>query len=76
MAVDTARKRASVLSYAFVARTFIVPQNGVPQSDQQTISHQYGGITATAAVSPGAPQIWHLPGGFGRHSLKGKGYSQ
>ena len=47
MAIDTARKRASVLSYANVTRTYVVPQSGVPQADQQTLEHFYGGILAT-----------------------------
>lgn len=44
--LDTARKRASGLSYALVTRTLVVPQSGVPQADQQTINHLYGGILA------------------------------
>ena len=47
MAVDTAAKRASVLSYALVTETLIVPSATVPQADQQTINHLYGGILAS-----------------------------
>lgn len=52
MAIDTPRKRASVLSYALAPETLVVPQSGVPQADQQTINHVYAGILATAVVAP------------------------
>lgn len=54
MAINTAAKRASVLSYALVTETLIVPSATVPQADQQTINHLYGGILAALpAVSTG-----------------------
>ncbi len=45
MAIDSAKKRASVL--------FIVwpDANGIDQSDRQTIAHIYGGVLATDTAS-------------------------
>lgn len=66
MAIDTARKRASVLSYALAPETIVMPQSGVPQADRQTINHLYGGILAAA------PAVTKLIAGM--FPLLGMGY--
>lgn len=55
MAVDTAAKRASVLSYGLISRLFIPPDASLSGADRQTLAHLYNGITASTVV----PQV-HL----------------
>ena len=50
MAIDTAAKRASVLSFAIVTRLLIPPDGTIAHADMQTLEHLYSGIAAGVIV--------------------------
>ena len=51
MAIDTATKRASALTYAMAPVLLPIPNSTITQDDRQTLLGFYGGILATAAVA-------------------------
>lgn len=54
MAIDSAAKRASALSFGLVTRLAIIPDGAITQPDRQTAARSYGGILA-AGGGPAAP---------------------
>jgi hypothetical protein len=50
MAIDTATKRASTLSFGLIALALVVPSGIVDQQARQTIANTYNGILAGEAV--------------------------
>lgn len=51
MAVDTATKRASALSFGIIALALVVPSGTVDQQSKQTSANTYSGILATAPIA-------------------------
>jgi len=50
MAVDTATKRASALSFGIIALALVVPSGSVAQEARQTSANTYSGILAGAPI--------------------------
>ena len=50
MAIDTATKRASALTYAMAPILLPIPNSTITQDDRQTLLGIYGGILAAAAA--------------------------
>jgi len=50
MAVDTATKRASALSFGIIALALVVPSGSVAQEARQTSANTYSGILADAPI--------------------------
>lgn len=50
MAIDSASKRASALSFGIIALALVVPSGTVDQSERQTSANLYSGILADAPI--------------------------